>query len=197
MLDLAGDYIDIVKLGWGTSYVTGKLGDKLRLYRAAGIPMMTRRDAARGRHRAQPPGRVPALDSRAWLHARRGVRRHHRSGAGPQDRADRVAGRGLTSCSRRSARRTPSGSTRPYQWVAWIKEELEAGAHKVITEARESGTCGHLPPERRGALGPDRRDRARGAANKLLFEAPQKEQQAWFISTSAPTSTSGTSRPPR
>ena len=41
LLDLAGDYIDIVKLGWGTSYVTGKLGDKLRVYRDAGIPIMT------------------------------------------------------------------------------------------------------------------------------------------------------------
>ncbi len=30
----------------------------------------------------------------------------------------------------------------PYQWVAWIKEELEAGAAKVITEAREGGTAG-------------------------------------------------------
>ena len=30
----------------------------------------------------------------------------------------------------------------PYQWVAWIKEELEAGAWKVITEARETGTAG-------------------------------------------------------
>ena len=30
----------------------------------------------------------------------------------------------------------------PYQWVEWIKEELEAGAWKVITEAREGGTAG-------------------------------------------------------
>src|SRR5205085_3752682 len=30
----------------------------------------------------------------------------------------------------------------PYQWVRWIKEELEAGASKVITESREAGTAG-------------------------------------------------------
>src|SRR5207247_3059925 len=41
VLELAGDYIDIVKLGWGTSYVAGKLAEKLRLYRDAGIPVMT------------------------------------------------------------------------------------------------------------------------------------------------------------
>ena len=30
----------------------------------------------------------------------------------------------------------------PYEWVQWIKEELDAGAWKVITEAREGGTAG-------------------------------------------------------
>ena len=35
----------------------------------------------------------------------------------------------------------------PYLWVQWIKEELEAGAWKVITEAREGGTAGHLPAD--------------------------------------------------
>ena len=50
----------------------------------------------------------------------------------------------------------------PEQWVQWIKEELEAGAWKVITEAREGGTRGSSA--RRGEMrtGPDRRDRARG-----------------------------------
>ena len=35
---LAGDYVDIVKLGWGTSYVAGNLGEKLRLYQRRGHP---------------------------------------------------------------------------------------------------------------------------------------------------------------
>src|SRR5205814_6778893 len=34
----------------------------------------------------------------------------------------------------------------PYQWVEWIKEELEAGAWKVITEGREGGTAGIYRP---------------------------------------------------
>ena len=38
VLELAGDYIDIVKLGWGTSYVAGKLAEKLRLYRTRASP---------------------------------------------------------------------------------------------------------------------------------------------------------------
>ena len=50
----------------------------------------------------------------------------------------------------------------PYVWVEQIERDLQAGAWKVIAEARESGTAGHLPRRRGGADGPDRRDRARG-----------------------------------
>src|SRR5207247_5407145 len=34
----------------------------------------------------------------------------------------------------------------PYEWVLWIKEELEAGAWKVVTESREGGTAGIFRP---------------------------------------------------
>ena len=40
LFETAGDYIDIVKLGWGTSYVTGNLRQKLDLYRSLGIPVV-------------------------------------------------------------------------------------------------------------------------------------------------------------
>jgi phosphosulfolactate synthase (CoM biosynthesis protein A) len=40
VLEASGDYIDIVKLGWGTAYVTRNLRDKLSLYRDAGIPVV-------------------------------------------------------------------------------------------------------------------------------------------------------------
>jgi phosphosulfolactate synthase len=69
----------------------------------------------------------------------------------------------------------------PYQWVAWIKEELEAGAWKVITEAREGGTAGIFRGSgevRSGLIDEIVHEVPLGG---LLFEAPQKEQQAWFI----------------
>ena len=69
----------------------------------------------------------------------------------------------------------------PYQWVAWIKEELEAGAFKVITEARESGTSGIFRQTGEVRSGLIDEIVHEVPINKLLFEAPQKEQQAWFI----------------
>ncbi len=69
----------------------------------------------------------------------------------------------------------------PYQWVEWIREELEAGAWKVITEARESGTAGIFRGSgevRSGLIDEIVHD---FGYDRLLFEAPQKGQQAWFI----------------
>jgi phosphosulfolactate synthase len=69
----------------------------------------------------------------------------------------------------------------PFRWVEQIQSELEAGAWKVIAEARESGSVGifrHDGEVRMGlideivhAVEPD----------KILFEAPRKDQQVWFV----------------
>jgi phosphosulfolactate synthase len=69
----------------------------------------------------------------------------------------------------------------PYQWVEWMKAELDAGAWKVITEAREGGTAGIFRPtgEMRTGLideivhGIDFGD--------IIFEAPTEASQGWFV----------------
>lgn len=38
MIETSGTLIDIVKLGWATSYVTPTLSEKVKLYQDAGIP---------------------------------------------------------------------------------------------------------------------------------------------------------------
>src|SRR5919108_4720517 len=40
LFDTAGEYVDIVKLGWGTSYVTGNLKRKIALYRSLEVPVV-------------------------------------------------------------------------------------------------------------------------------------------------------------
>ena len=73
------------------------------------------------------------------------------------------------------------------EWVQWLQEELEAGAWKVITEAREGGTAGifdssggmrtELIGEIAMAVGPV----------NVVFEAPTKAAQAWFIKQFGPS----------
>jgi phosphosulfolactate synthase len=69
----------------------------------------------------------------------------------------------------------------PSRWVRQIKSELEAGAWKVITEGRESGTVGlyRTSGEIRTGLIDEIETQIDPA--RLLFEAPQKSQQVWLI----------------
>ena len=67
------------------------------------------------------------------------------------------------------------------QRVALVRQELEAGAWKVIVEGRESGTVGIY--DARGAVLGELADALVAAVGvtSLVFEAPQKSQQVWLI----------------
>jgi phosphosulfolactate synthase len=67
------------------------------------------------------------------------------------------------------------------EWTTWLREELEAGAWKVITEAREGGTAGIFDSGggmRTGLVG---EIAAAVELPNLIFEAPTKVAQAWFV----------------
>jgi phosphosulfolactate synthase len=73
------------------------------------------------------------------------------------------------------------------QWVQWLQEELDAGAWKVITEAREGGTAGIFDSS--GGMRTDLIGEialAVGPAN-VVFEAPTKAAQVWFIKQFGPS----------
>ena len=69
----------------------------------------------------------------------------------------------------------------PYRWVKQIKEELHAGAWKVITEGRESGTVGLYRESGEIRSGLIDEIEVQIDTSALLFEAPQKVQQVWLI----------------
>jgi phosphosulfolactate synthase len=69
----------------------------------------------------------------------------------------------------------------PSKWVDLIGRELEAGAWKVITEGRESGTVGIYRPSGDVKDGLLEEIKETFDTSQLLFEAPVKKQQAWFI----------------
>jgi phosphosulfolactate synthase len=77
--------------------------------------------------------------------------------------------------------KNPNDIIPPYKWVKMIERELDAGASKIICEARESGTVGVFRPngEVRSGLIDEIADSV--PVENLIFEAPQKEQQVWFI----------------
>jgi len=68
-----------------------------------------------------------------------------------------------------------------YRWVQQIQAELEAGSWKVICEARESGTVGLYRPSGEVRAGLVDEIVAMVPPAQLIFEAPRKVQQVWFI----------------
>jgi phosphosulfolactate synthase len=69
----------------------------------------------------------------------------------------------------------------PSRWVKQIKNELEAGAWKVITEGRESGTVGLYRGSGEIRTGLIDEIESQIDTTRLMFETPQKVQQVWFI----------------
>ena len=180
VLEASGDYIDIVKLGWGTAYVTRNLRAKLALYRDAGIPVVLggtfwevcvsqqKLDEWRRwvtdlglRHVEVSDGTITLPHDAKLEHISRLAQDFVvLSEVGSKDLATVIA---------------------PYRWVEMIEAELRAGAWKVITEARETGTAGIFRGDGEVRMGLIDEIVHAIDPNRLLFEAPQKAQQVWFI----------------
>ena len=69
----------------------------------------------------------------------------------------------------------------PYVWVEQIERELAAGAWKVIAEARESGTAGIYRGTVRPRTGLIEEIAHAVEPDRIIFEAPRREQQAWLL----------------
>ena len=180
LVEVAGDYVDLVKLGWGTGVATGNLEAKLARYREHGIPVMfggTLTELAIAQNR---------LDRLVAMLHELDVDHIELSDGTINLEHDRK----LELISRLAQEFTvlsevgSKDDTRimaPYRWVEQIESELEAGAWKVIAEARESGSVGifrHDGEVRMGLI-----DEIVHAVEpeKILFEAPRKDQQVWFV----------------
>jgi len=184
VLEVAGDHISIVKLGWGTAAVTQNLERKLEVLREKPVVIGgTFFEVVYATNRID--------DYKEWL--RRLGLSHVEISDGtveiPRERKLELIAdfaRDFTVLSEVGSK----DSAVEYgadQWVQWLQDELDAGAWKVITEARESGTAGifdssgGMRTELIGEIA-----MAVGPAN-VVFEAPTKAAQAWFVKRFGPS----------
>jgi phosphosulfolactate synthase len=180
MFEAAGDYVDIVKLGWGTSYVTRNLREKVQRYHDHGTPVMcggTLLEAAVARGRVEEFRRWNQDVGFTHVEVSDGTLRMERES---KQELIRSLARDFVVLSEVGSK-DQDAIYAPYQWVAWIREELEAGAWKVITEARETGTAGIFRGTGEVRSGLIDEIVHEIPVDNLLFEAPQKDQQAWFV----------------
>jgi phosphosulfolactate synthase len=180
LLATAADYIDIVKFGWGTGYLTLNLEEKIARYREAGIPTCFGGTLL---ELAILQGRFD--DYRRQL--RRLGMSHVELSTGvivltPEERHRyiRALARDFVVLSEVGSK-DAQNIMAPYRWVEQTQADLAAGSWRVICEARESGTVGiyHSTGEVKAGLIEELV--AKIDPTRLLFEAPQKPQQAWLV----------------
>jgi phosphosulfolactate synthase len=181
LLEVAGSCVDVVKLGWGTALVTANLRPKLERYAAHGIPVVLGGTLT---ELAIRQGRVEGLIG--WL--RELELRHVEVSDGtiaiePEVKVHLIrtlAAAGFTVLAEVGSKDVDFIMA-PYVWVEQIERDLQAGAWKVIAEARESGTAGIYRAD--GEVRTGLIDEIAHAVDteRLIFEAPLRQQQVWLL----------------
>src|ERR687885_2758170 len=184
VLETSGEYIDIVKLGWGTAFVTKGLERKLEILRGKRVVIGgTFFEVVYARDR---------LDQyKRWLRdlGLTHVEISDGSVEIPRERKLELiaeVARDFTVLSEVGSKDSSVEYTAA-EWTRWLDEELQAGAWKVITAAREGGTAGIFD-----SAGGMRTELIREIAMdvgpvNVIFEAPSKASQAWFIKQFGPS----------
>jgi phosphosulfolactate synthase len=179
LLITAGEHIDMIKLGWGTAYVSGAVGDKVAICRDAGVavcPGGTLLEIAVHQDRLEP-----YVD---WLHELGIDHVEVSNGSLPLSRERK--GELISQLAREFTVIAEVGSKSDEEAIAsdWCEEmlsDLAAGAAMVIAEGRESGTVGLF--DATGDVHGELVDAVLNAVGQetVIFEAPQRSQQAWLL----------------
>lgn len=180
LIETSGPYIDIVKLGWATSFVTPNLREKLAKYKEAGIPCYlggTLFEAFVVRDQFDDYRKVLDEYDIGYAEVSDGSLEmdHDRKCEYISTLAKQVTVLSEVG-SKDAAKIIP-----PYKWIEQMSTELEAGAWKVIGEAREGGNVGLFRDSGEVRQGLVEEILTQIPTDRIIWEAPQKAQQVWFI----------------
>lgn len=181
-----GAYVDIVKIGWGIGYLDVELVGRIARYRAAGVLICLGGTLTEV---AVAQGKIAAL--RAWALDVGVDALEVSNGLGALGRRDKTAL--IAELSRDFIVLAEAGSkdagavVSPQAWADEMCEDLAAGARWAVAEGRESGTVGLYEGDGavREALVEELAHRV--PLEAVIFEAPRKSQQAWFVRRFGPS----------
>jgi phosphosulfolactate synthase len=179
-LSTSANHSDIIKLGWATSFVTPNLKEKLAIYRDAGLPVYfggTLFEAFVVRNQFDDYRKL--LDKYGMEYAEVSDGSIDMS---QDDKCEyiRTLATQVTVLSEVGSK-DEAKIIPPYKWIQLMKAELQAGAWKVIGEAREGGTVGLFRSSGEVRQGLVEEILTQVPFESILWEAPQKEQQVWFV----------------
>ena len=179
-VEVGAPHTDLLKLGFGTALVTPKLEEKIKVYQKAGLKVYfggTLFEAFIARNKFDEYRKlvdkyklstVEVSDGSIYLDHDEKCEYIHKlakdytvlSEVGSKDSGILIS---------------------PNRWIKMMKTEIEAGSWKVIAEGRESGTVGIFRPSGHAHTVLVNKIISSVKAENIMWEAPKKEQQVWFI----------------
>ena len=180
LIDSSGHLTDLVKLGFGTSFATRRLKEKIALYQSADIKVylggtLFEAFIARGQF-SDYQRLLDKLKLDAVEVSDGSIDLEHDE----KLKYINTLARNLIVLSEVGSKETGILIS-PARWVRMMNSELEAGSWKVIAEARESGTVGIYRPNGHAHTTLVNRIMAKVPGQDIIWEAPIKSQQTWFI----------------
>jgi len=179
-LSTSADHTDIVKLGWGTSFVTPKLKEKLKIYKDAGMPTYfggTLFEAFVIRNQFDDYRKILDKYDMPFAEVSDGsIELDH------DLKCEYIAKlKGQVTVLSEVGSKDVEKIIPPYKWIELMQSELDAGAWKVIGEAREGGNVGLFRSTGEVRSGLVEEILTKIPNEKIIWEAPIKAQQVWFI----------------
>ncbi len=184
-MQVSAEFTDIVKLGWSTALLTPRLEDKLKVYRQAGMAVYfggTLFEAYVVRNQFDDYLRLLDKYQMEYVEVSDGsIDLDHELKC---QYIEKLAKNHIVLSevgSKDSGKIIP-----PYKWIALMRSELAAGSWKVIGEAREAGNVGLFRPTGEVREGLVEEILTEIPFESIVWEAPQKAQQVFFIKLLGP-----------
>lgn len=175
-----GDYVDIVKLGFGTSIVTPNLRKKIEVYQSNNIPVYfggTLFEAFLVRNQVDDYIALCKDYGIKYIEVSDGsITIPHAEKCGYIEKLTQHATI-LSEVGSKDA----TNIMAPYKWIQLMQDELSAGASYVIAEAREAGNVGLYRDSGEVRQGLVNEILTKIPKEKIIWEAPQKNQQLYFL----------------
>ena len=179
-LEVASPHVDIVKLGFGTSFVTPNLREKIELYKSAGMPIYfggTLFEAFLIRNQFDDFIAVCKDYEIEYIEVSDGsITIPHAEKCGYIEKLTKHA-----TVFSEVGSKDATHIMAPYKWIELMRAELEAGSSYVIAEAREAGNVGIYRGSGEVREGLVQEILTQIPEQKIIWEAPQKAQQLYFL----------------
>ncbi len=179
-LSVSHPHVDIIKLGFGTSFVTPNLRDKLEVYRSYDLPIYfggTLFEAFLIRNQFEDYLTVCKDFGVSYMEVSDGsIDIPHAEKCGYIEKMTQYGTVLSEVGSKDAAHIIP-----PYKWIELMRAELSAGSTYVIAEAREAGNVGIYRGSGEVREGLVQEILTQIPGEKIIWEAPQKAQQLYFI----------------